>query len=180
MDKKGMLKPAAIGGILLGVLSSLPIISFFNCFCCAWIIGGGILAAYIYVKDSPAAVKLGEGVALGLMTGIIGTAVVALFSIPLLILSQEGGLAEQILKTIDQVPGFPADDRKAMVDLLSREGFGTVLYVLSIAGWLVINCLMAMVGGTLGIALFEKRRTQGPAPGAPPAEPPSLPPPPTV
>ena len=30
MNEAGMLKPALIGGVLLGILSSIPIISLFN------------------------------------------------------------------------------------------------------------------------------------------------------
>src|SRR5512136_504093 len=83
MDQEAMLKPALIGGVLLGVLSATPIVSAANCICCAWVIGGGVFAAYLFVKESPRAVTLGKGVALGLLAGIIGAVVDTLFSIPL-------------------------------------------------------------------------------------------------
>ncbi len=37
MNEQGMFKPALIGGVLLGVLSAIPLVSALNCFCCAWV-----------------------------------------------------------------------------------------------------------------------------------------------
>ena len=41
------LQPALYGGLLLGVLSALPIISLGNCACCLWVLAGGAMAAYL-------------------------------------------------------------------------------------------------------------------------------------
>ena len=38
------LQPALLGGVVIGVLSALPVINVANC-CCAWILFGGALAA---------------------------------------------------------------------------------------------------------------------------------------
>jgi hypothetical protein len=40
----GRLQPAFFGGLLIGVLSALPIVSAGNCCCCLWIVAGGMLA----------------------------------------------------------------------------------------------------------------------------------------
>lgn len=157
MNGPNIWKPAFIGGILLGVLSSLP---YLNCACCIWVIGGGLLAAYLYVKESVFAVTLGRGVMLGFLTGVVGTAVVALFSIPLILMSSGGsqGIVEQIRQVMDQLPGFPPESREAMDELMDREGFVTILFIFSMLSQLVANCLLAMIGGALGVALFEKRK----------------------
>ena len=65
MNEDSMLKPALVGGVLLGILSALPLINYFNCICCAWVILGSVVAARLYVKDSSVPVTLGRGVALG-------------------------------------------------------------------------------------------------------------------
>jgi hypothetical protein len=179
MNLEKMWKPAAIGGILLGVLSSIPPL---NCACCIWILGGGFLAAYLYVKESSVVVTLGQGVLLGFIAGVIGTIIYALIQIPLFLLSSEGGqgLAEQIQQIMEQFPGFTEENQKSLTELTSHEGFISVLYVMSIAVWLVINCLLAMLGGALGVALFEKRKPQDPftqeSGGEPPSSLPPLPP----
>ncbi len=157
MNNQNMLKPAAIGGILLGVLSSLPVI---NCACCIWMIGGGLLAAYLYIKESAVIVTLGRGVLLGLFAGIIGTIVYALFQIPMLLMSPEGGmeLVERLLGQMDRWPGFTPENRKEFTELASRDGFIAILYTASLIGQLVVNCVLAPLGGALGVALFEKRK----------------------
>jgi hypothetical protein len=182
MNREGMLKPAVVGGVLLGILSSLPVISRFNCVCCAWVIGGGVLAAYLYVKDSAAAVTLGRGAALGLLAGLIGTAVIAVFSIPLYLIAAKGGLGleEQLKQAMDQIPSFPRESREMLTALFAREGFLVVFYAMGLLFLLVTNCVMAALGGTLGVALFEKRSSGSAKSGPPTYEPPaSIPPPPS-
>jgi hypothetical protein len=179
MNSKSMLKPGIIGGILLGVLSALPVA---NCGCCIWMIGGGVLAAYLYVKESPAMVTLGQGVLLGLLAGIIGTIVLALFQIPLLILSSEGSnaIVQQVQSIMDQLPGITAESREEFMQLTSKEGFVAFMYVSSLIVQLLSSCILAMLGGALGVAIFEKRKNREPVQGPPADEPPSsLPPPPS-
>jgi hypothetical protein len=169
MRLENMWKPAAIGGILLGVLSSVPPL---NCACCIWMLGGGFLAAYLYVKESSVVVTLGQGVLLGFIAGVIGTIIGELIQIILFPLS-----AEQIRQIMEQIPGFTEENRKSVEELLSREGFISILFVMNIAISLVINCLLAMLGGALGVALFEKRKPQDPFSQESGSEPPpSLPP----
>jgi H+/Cl- antiporter ClcA len=165
MDTERMWKPALIGGLLLGVLSSLPVVHLFNCVCCAWIIGGGLLAAYLYVKDSPFPVTLGSGVAIGLFAGIIGAIVSTLFSIPLnfLIHSSSIGLAEQFRQIIEQVPNIPPETRAALRSFSDRSDLGIIYLLFHLFFTLVLFCLFAMLGGAIGVAVFEKRK-----PGEPP------------
>jgi hypothetical protein len=172
MNIERMLKPALIGGVLLGILSSLPVINLFNCVCCAWIIGGGLLASYLYVKDSPVPVSLGNGVALGAIVG-------ALFSLPLHFLINRGGmdLAEQMRQALDQVPNIPPETRESLESLFARGDMGFVFLAFTLFLSLVISCLFAMLGGAIGVALFEKRKP-GDTPTDPTSYQPSVNPPP--
>jgi hypothetical protein len=161
MNQEGMLKPVLTGGVLLGILSALPFISMFNCFCCAWVIGGGMLAAHLYISGSPVAVTLGRGVILGLFSGIIGAVVDTLLSIPLhLLLVRMGvGFVEQIRQALEQIPNLPAETRSTLESVMSGNGnIGIVFLIL--AGFLkiVIYGIVAMLGGALGVAIFEKRK----------------------
>jgi hypothetical protein len=173
MNEERLFKPALIGGVLLGILSSLPRV---GCLCCAWAIGGGALAAYLYVKDSPSSVTLGRGVSLGLLTGFIGAIVNGLFSIPLQIMrNQEGGLTEQIKEVMNQMPNLPPETRQMAEELSAHAG---IIYAFGIIFMIAFFCLFGMVGGTIGVALFEKRKPGGSAP--PTYQPPdnvTLPPP---
>jgi len=181
MNQESMLRPALIGGVVLGLLSAIPLVSLMNCFCCAWVIGGGILAANLYVKGSHTAVSLGQGVILGLLTGAIGAGVDILFSLPLQFLLRGMGAnyAGQIKEMLDRMAGLPPETKEALDSILL--GSGQVNLFLFAAGaffTLIIYCIMAMIGGTIGVAIFEKRKTGSPPPEAPyrPAAEPPLPP----
>jgi hypothetical protein len=169
-----MLKPALIGGVLLGILSALPLIGAFNCFCCAWVIGGGMLAAHQYVKASPTGVTLGTGVGLGLLTGAIGAVVETLFSIPVHIALRGIGstLAEQFRNLIDQIPNMPSESKEALRALMAGGGLSVAFILLTGLLTLVVFSIMGMMGGALGVAVFEKRK-----PGEPPVHQPPVPPP---
>ncbi|MBN1568151.1 MAG: hypothetical protein JXA73_09905 [Acidobacteria bacterium] len=177
MNESRMLKPALIGGIALGVLSSLPLINLFNCFCCAWVIAGGVIAARLYVKDSPAPVSLGGGVVIGLLTGAIGTLISALFSIPLHLMTGRGGLSamEQMKEAMDRLPNVPAETREMIESLASRGDINSALLIFGFIFMLVLYCIFGMVGGTIGVAIFEKRK-----PGSAPPQFPSYQPPPDI
>ena len=53
-------QPALLGGVTIGVLSALPVINLANC-CCAWILFGGALAAYLMQQNHPYPVETGDG-----------------------------------------------------------------------------------------------------------------------
>jgi hypothetical protein len=181
MNEARMLKPALIGGVLLGMLSSLPLINLFNCFCCAWVIAGGVIAARLYVKDSPTPVSLGGGVAIGLLTGVIGALVGGLFSIPLRLMTNRGSLSgmDQLKEALDQLPNVPPETRQMIESFTARSDMDVVFFIFGMLFILVIYSLFAMIGGTIGVAIFEKRK-----PGSVPEEvtyyqpPTNLPPPP--
>jgi hypothetical protein len=181
MNEERMWRPALVGGVLLGILSSLPVVNLFNCVCCAWIIGGGVLAAYLYVKDSPVPVTLGRGVALGLATGVIGAIVTAVFSIPLRLMMSRAGTSvrEQLMQAVNQIPNMPPEARETLRALAARGDLDILFLVFGLLLTLVIYCLFAMLGGAIGVALFEKRKPGAPSDEASRYQPPAnLPPPP--
>ncbi len=186
MNRESMFKPTLIGGVALGVLSALPVIGAFNCFCCAWVIGGGMLAAYLYVKDSPIVVTLGNGVLLGLITGMIGALVDTVFSIPLhMAISGAGmGVAEQLREMAEEIPNMPPEARDLLRSMAAGGvGIGGVVFFIAALLKFFIYGIVAMLGGVLGVALFEKRTPGPPVAGdLPTYQPPpaSVPPPPDI
>ena len=63
------LKPALLGGLIVGLLSAIPVVNY--C-CCIWGIGGGGLASFLYMKSSPTKINPGDGAMLGGLAGVIG------------------------------------------------------------------------------------------------------------
>jgi hypothetical protein len=180
MNKEGMLKPALMGGVVLGVLSVLPIIGYFNCVCCAWVIGGGLLAAHLYVKASPAPVTLGRGVALGSVTGLIGSLVYILFSIPLYLMVIKSGanLADLARQNMERWIKVMPEMRDYLQTAFTQSDIGLSIIIFGMIFTIGIFCISAMLGGAVGVAIFEKRKTGAPNPPTmdlPPSPPPDVP-----
>ena len=150
------LRPALIGGAALGVASSIPILKIANCACCALVIGGGVLAAYLYMKDAEPSPKapFGDSVSLGLLTGVIGAVVGTIITIPLFLLfSSFAGISEvmdEALKSAD----LP-DEARRTLERLGESGF--LLGVLLVVRNFLIYPIFATIGALIGVAIFNKK-----------------------
>jgi hypothetical protein len=141
------LKPALLGGLIVGVLSAIP---FINYCCCIWSIGGGALAAYLYISSSPVPVSTGDGAMVGGLAGVVGGIIYLILGLPIALLF---GMA-------------------AMQDSLNRGGVelpisGTLLMIVAGIVGAIILALLATLGGVIGVAIFEKRKGDGLAPPPP-------------
>ena len=179
MNNGSIQKPALIGGVALGILSAIPVIGYCNCVCCAWAVGGGILAAYLHVKESPFLVTMGRGALAGLAAGAIGAVVCGLFSIPIQLISTGGGnsamIMEQFQELLAKNPDFPQEARQSIETLIMREDFMMLIAMFSFLCNIVFFSLFAMLGGAIGVAVFEKRKPGDPPPGVIAPPPPTLP-----
>lgn len=157
-------KAAAIGGVVLGLLSAIPFINWVNFCCCLWAILGGMLAANLYVKSSPVPATAGDGAVLGAIAGVIGCLIFLVLGIPLGILSQ------QIVQTV--MISLMENADPAQADLVRRQMEASAgAYAGMIVQFLVIAVLLfvfSIIGGLIGIPIFEKRKG-GPMPPPPPA-----------
>jgi hypothetical protein len=91
-------------------------------------------------------------------------------------------MTEQLRGLADEFPNLPVEWRDMMRSLASGgTAMGSFLFVVSAFLKLIVYGIVAMLGGALGVAVFEKRKigTQGPD-VRPPYEPPGgiTPPPP--
>jgi len=138
------LKPALLGGLVVGLLSAIP---FINYCCCIWSIGGGVLAAYLYIKSSPIPVSMGNGAMVGGLAGVVGGIIYLVLGLPIAILF---GMA-------------------AMTDQLSRSGVelpfsGVLLMIVAGIVGAIFLAVLATLGGIIGVAIFEKRKGNDIAP----------------
>jgi hypothetical protein len=86
---------------------------------------------------------------------------------------------EQLKQAAEQVPNMPPQTREAIASLAAQGGVNTLIYIVGFIFTLVLYSLAAMIGGAIGVAIFEKRRTGSGLPEPPPHQPPAdLPPPP--
>lgn len=152
-------RAALIGGVALGVLSAIPPISFANVCCCMWVLGGGGLAAYLYMRRSPTALTLADGAQLGAFAGIVGTVVAHSIGIPLgLILGDS--FNQMLVKMVENFNPQQADIVRRAVEQSQAQSFVQKLPV--IIGSMALNTVVyigfAALGGLLAVRLFEKRQ----------------------
>ena len=145
------LKPALLGGLIVGFLSAIhSLIPFISMCCCIWSIIGGVLAAFLYIKGSSVPVKLGDGAIVGALAGLVGGIIFVVLYLPI---SLMWGMA-------------------AMQEGLNRSGVeipfsGTILVIIMSLVGAVVLVLLSTLGGVIGTAIFEKRKGDGVVPPPP-------------
>lgn len=163
MGKK--LLAAFIGGLAIialifigGMLQAGP---FTACICAIAMLFGGALAVLIYSRMSPNPVRLGEGAMLGALAGFIG-------SLPLLILL----LLVPTIKSAEMQTMIEEQLRQQGQSLSELPMSLTSLFAMVGVMSAVVTILLALVGGLIGVAIFEKRKPDAGAPPMPPQPPP--------
>lgn len=158
------LKPALIGGVLLGLLSVIPFVSSLNVCCCLWAILGGMLAAHLYIKNSPTPVRSGDGAVVGALAGVIGAVISLILGIPIAYAMGPTmrNIMVGLIENIDRQQG----------EMLRRQfemaGDSIVRLIINAVILAILLIIFSVIGGLIGTALFEKRKG-GPVPPPPPA-----------
>jgi len=147
-------KAALIGGVIAGVLSSLPLVG--GC-CFLWALGGGFLAVFMYIKNAPTQLMVADGAKLGATAGVIGAVVSLVIGLPLMLL----GIGTAAMQNPD----------------LERAGVSAgILAVGGIVGIIiraVVVIAFAVLGGVIAAAVLGKNRPGGTTTNTPPPPPPS-------
>jgi hypothetical protein len=162
-------KPALVGGLIVGLLSVTPLVGY--C-CCLWAVAGGIVAAKMLVSRSPQPLRSSEGARVGLFAGIIGGAIYFLVIVPVAYWQMD-----RSLESLSSLPPFMSEEGRAIIERMQQNP--RIIYF-----WLIPITLMAAIflmgftvlGGVLGVALFEKRSSQPPPAPYPGPYPPGYPP----
>jgi len=137
------LRPAIIAGLLLGVVTHIPVLGFFPA---GWAIAGGSLATYLYGRKPARRIPLIEGIMVGCIAGVTASILYGIIAGIVVLV----GLA--ISSTQAQDPfGFSSGPS------LRALGSAAVAYisVLIMGGVLP---LFAALGGVIGVPLFGLSR----------------------
>ena len=158
------LQPALLGGVTIGVLSALPVINLANC-CCAWILFGGALSAYLMQQNHPEPIQIGDGAIAGLLAGVIGAFVWVIVSVPIsaMMAPFQSEMANRVLRDATEMA---PELRGIFENLAGAPAIGIGL----IFGFFVMLCVstvFGMLGGLFGALLFKKQQ--------PPVVPPPIP-----
>ena len=163
-----MTHAALLGGLFIGILSALPIISIGNCCCCLWIVAGGVIAAYLRQQNEARPLTPLDGAAAGALAGVAGAVVWFLVSSLLdpVIAPMQDALLSEIARNAEDIP----PDVREMLESMRNRGSGGS-YAAGFAILLFFGSIVAAVGGLIGAVYF--RKDVPPALGGP-IEPPPL------
>lgn len=143
-------QPALLGGLFIGVLSSLPVLNVANC-CCLWVICGGVLVVYLQQQNLPTPVGTSDAAVSGLMAGALGG---VLFTAAQFFVMQASGpvILEQIRGQMS-LAQMPPEMLAFMERLLTGPGFVFVMGAITVP----LYAVFAMAGSLLGLAFFRKK-----------------------
>ena len=151
-------QPALLGGLFIGVLSSLPVVNAANLCCCLWVVTGGMLTVYLQQQGKAEPVDTTEAVLSGVIAGILGGVITTVAS--LLLFSTSGGMMEERMRmALDQNPQVPAEMRETILRLVAGNNAALIIAAVTIP----IYAVFGLLGALLGVALFRKKVTPPPA-----------------
>jgi hypothetical protein len=156
-------KPALIGGVLLGLLSVIPFVNALNVCCCLWAILGGMLASYLYVKNSPTPANAGDGAIVGAIAGAIGAVISFILGLPINY-AMGPTMRNLMLSLLENVDRQQAEMMRRQMEMTGESIAGLIVNGLILA---VLLFFFSVIGGLIGVAIFEKRKG-GPVPPPPP------------
>lgn len=171
MSQQDQSKPYLVGGLIMGVLSVIPLVNAGNTCCCLWAWIGGAVAAKLLVDGSPQPVTISDGAKIGMYAGLLGAFIRIFIGLPVELVTLPyqlrvlGNFARQLNNP--QLEKFVED----MVDQMSGRGMGGQIIGM-LPGTLIGAAVLlgfTVLGGMVGVKLFEKRQNQFP-PQAPPPQ----------
>ena len=156
-EKPSMLMPALYGGIIMGVISSIPVLSLVNCLCCAGVMFGGFMAVFFYKKEllpGMAPLTSSDGLQLGALAGVFGGVVGSLLT--LIMLKVIGNVNGQMIMSMmeslrNSMPSEKWDEMQ--MDVLATE-----LSVFKIVMGLVIDVIFGLLGGLIGYSILKPKQ----------------------
>ena len=131
------LQPAVLGGVLIGVLSALPIVSAGNLCCCLWVLLGGAVAAYLLQQNQSTPLSVGDGAIVGMLAGLVGAVVGTVLTIPVLLMF--GPLQAEYMARILDNPEIPPEAKQAIGNFMPSGGVSVM--------WLMFTLFFSLVVG---------------------------------
>jgi hypothetical protein len=155
----GRYQPAIVGGLFIGILSSLPFISAGNLCCCLWVVVGGGLAAYLQQQRQPDPLDPADAALGGLLAGLVGAVLTIIAAVA--IFSAAGDLVQDRLRAVlEQNSELPPEVRDRFDVLFT----GRNIVLLQAALTLPMYAVFGLLGGLLGRVFVVKRTPQPPPP----------------
>jgi len=172
LNKEQYAKCFLIGGLFIGILSGTPGLAAGNCFCCMWVILGGLLSGYLLCRWARFPVSEGEGALVGLISGAIGALIDSVFAaLQWLFMGTEQITAafEEIKK--HQQFSLPPGSEELMQRVVEIFSNPMLMVGIQLVASLLIFCTLAPAGAFLAVTIWGKRRWPMPPTAYPPSGP---------
>jgi hypothetical protein len=149
--------PALLGGLFIGVLSSLPVV---GACCCLWAVCGGMLVTYLQQQNMPEPIETADAVLAGVFAGLIGAVIASV--VPLVLMSMGGQTLEEMIRSaFESNSEMPAEWRDRVLGFISGRNIALLLFVVNLPMYAVFS----MLGSLLGVAFFRKKVPSPPPQG---------------
>jgi len=167
-------QPALLGGLVLGVLSVLPLVNLGNACCCLWVVTGGAVAAYLLQKNQEAPVEPGDGATVGLLAGVVGAVIWQVLQVPVSLAM--GPVVAQLSQRMLNSGDLPENVRPFYEMMQQTSRFSVAGFILGAFFTLMVSTVFSTLGGLLGAVLFRTKVPPVPPPVPPPTSPVEPPP----
>lgn len=162
--------PALYGGIIMGVISTVPVLSLVNCLCCAGVMFGGFMAVFFYKKElMPGMTPLtsSDGLQLGALAGVFGGIIGSLLTV--VMLKVVGNVNGQMI--MNMMESFRESIPTENWDQMETDVLATELSVVKMILGLVIDVIFGLLGGLIGYSILKpKKELMNVQPPPPPAQ----------
>jgi len=151
MNTRAFLLSALITGAIVALLGNIPIINFINCFLCAWVWGGGILAVFFYRRFEQAnpLLSVGQGAGLGAVAGVIGALIGGVVSAFFNAIFGAANIASALSSLAQSSPELA----QYLPYLIGTGGFWFVTLCINLA----LYAAFGAIGGVIATALIWKK-----------------------
>ncbi|TFH01518.1 MAG: hypothetical protein E4H13_04675 [Calditrichales bacterium] len=158
MDNQRILTAGFLGGLVAGVLNSVPFLNFINCFCCLGIMLGGVTAVIYYDRTflPREYINPATAVTLGITAGLFG-AFISLFIEGFIYYNYghwELGFMQQMMENMDEIPAIMDD---LMIELEDELRGGFMLGSIMLRNLLIMP-LFCLAGALASRVLINKNR----------------------
>ena len=147
----GRYQPALLGGLFIGVLSSLPVVNVVNFCCCLWVVAGGVLVVYLKQQNMPTPIATSDAALQGLLAGAIGGAIMTV--VQSFIMQASGPMILESMRGRFDDAQVPPEMRAFIERLFTGQGFALMMAFITIP----VYAVFSMAGAFLGLAFFRKK-----------------------
>jgi len=146
-----------VGALMIVMALIGSVVPFAGCCNCLLPIAAGVLAVYLYTKNSPVAVDPKDGAMLGAIAGVAGGLLNLIIGTPLSYFVNSAVMEAQLAQLREQGVSLP------------ESLAGLALFIVAGVVGAIFFVILAAIGGLIGSAIFGKKGAGGAMPPPPPA-----------